>query len=193
MNITKPAHGPTNLTLVERASACSCHSSASPKFSSAPAHMRSKLKAALTHPLSSHWHSRTRSGLGAAQYSLTNVLKVTHSSHMFVLIFLEHVFPPKGWQQELFQIVKFPKCLDLIGCTLVLPISEAHLRPRPVSKIPETGKHGLGSLGRKTGFTDTGPENRVWVLLNYSSPIWHPIVVLKSLALMCKQQSVPSP
>jgi len=38
---------------------------------------------------------------------------------------------------------------------------------RPVFKCPRAGKQGLGTRVWKTGFTDPGPENRVWVLLDY--------------------------
>jgi len=81
---------------------------------------------------------------------------------------LRNVFCPKGSQKYLLQIVKIPKCLDLIDWTMVLPMPTWNFNAK---NIPDASKHVPtcfeGPWGRKIGFRAPGPEGWIQVLLNY--------------------------
>jgi len=83
-------------------------------------------------------------------------------------IFRKHVL--REWlAKELHEIVKIPKCLDLCDCTMALPICTSKFVAKTPQMLFNTAPTCFeGPRGRKIGFRVPGPENRVYVLLNYS-------------------------
>jgi len=68
-------------------------------------------------------------------------------------------FLPEGLAKEPLQVLKNPKCLDLIDCTMVLLISackiNATITTDAFKRVPTCFE---GPRGRKIGFTDPGPD-----------------------------------
>ena len=69
--------------------------------------------------------------------------------------------PLEGWQKT-FQSCKIPECLDFIDCMMVLPFA---LRKFNAKNILDAFTHVSDIFkrapGRKIGFRDPGPENKV--------------------------------
>jgi len=80
--------------------------------------------------------------------------------------FFENGFPPKGWQEiSILAKIVFGGILSIVQWLYPFPhASPMQKAPQIHLNMPPTCF--VGPQGRKIGFRDPGPENRVQVLLN---------------------------